>query len=329
MLSHRALLADLDHVARIEPAVVRSDDVVLLALPLCHIYGLNTGLGQLVRAAATGVLVDRFDPAPVADVIREHRVTVLLGAPPMYVAWSVLPDVRDAFGSVRLAISGAAPLPAEVALRFERSTGVRIEQGYGLTEAAPSVTSTLCSTEPKPGSIGRPVPGVALQLVDSSGAEVDADDAGEIRVRGENLFSGYWPDGRDGPDSSGWWSTGDVAVADARGDLRLVDRRSEVVLVSGFNVYPAEVEAVLCQHPDVAEAAVIGIPHPYTGEAVKAFVVPMPGRSPSEDELLAHVTGRLARFKCPTVCEVVDRLPRTASGKIAKGRLRGGLGASA
>jgi long-chain acyl-CoA synthetase len=322
MLSHRALLADLDHVSRIEPTPTLPDDIVLLVLPLFHIFGLNTGLGMVLRAGATGVLVDRFDPGSSAELIRRYRISNLVGAPPMYVAWSLLPDGGEAFRSVRLAVSGAAPLPREVLMRFATNAGHRIHEGYGLTEAAPSVTSTLCSFEPKPGSIGRPVPGVEVQLVDHNGHEVDPDDSGEIRIRGKNLFSGYWPDGREGPDAEGWWSTGDVAVADDAGDLTLVDRRIELILVSGFNVYPQEVESVLAKHPDVAEVAVIGVTHPYTGQAVKALVVPKPGVTPSAESLLVHAARDLARFKCPTAVEFVDDLPHTITGKVSKGRLR-------
>ncbi len=324
MLSHRALLADLEHVARIEPPPTQTDDVVLLVLPLFHIFGLNSGLGSVVSAAATGVLAERFDPAESAELIARHSVTGLVGAPPMYVAWSLLPNAAEVFSTVRLAVSGAAPLTREVLERFAATAGHRVYEGYGLTETSPSVTSTLCSFDPKPNSIGRPVPGVELQLVDRSGNEVEPDDPGEIRVRGDNLFSGYWPDGREGPDADGWWCTGDVAVADDAGDLALVDRRRELILVSGFNVYPAEVEGVLAGHPSVAEVAVLGIPHPYTGQAVKALVVPKPGETVPVEALLVHAGRSLARFKCPTSVEIVDALPHTATGKVAKGRLREG-----
>jgi long-chain acyl-CoA synthetase len=143
-------------------------------------------------------------------------------------------------------------------------------------------------------------------------------------VRGPNLFSGYWPDGSGGPDAEGWYRTGDVAYEDDEGDLVLVDRRKELVIVSGFNVYPREVEDVIHQHPDVAEVAVVGVPHPYTGEAVKAFVVPRPGATVSAEQITEHVGTRLARFKWPTIVQVVDRLPHSATGKVAKGRLREG-----
>ncbi|HZG95695.1 MAG TPA: long-chain fatty acid--CoA ligase, partial [Mycobacteriales bacterium] len=164
--------------------------------------------------------------------------------------------------------------------------------------------------------------GVELQLRDADGAEVAEDDPGEIVVRGANLFSGYWPDGRDGPDADGWFRTGDVAYADEDGDLHLVDRTRELVLVSGFNVYPREVETALNQHPGIAEAAVIGISHPYTGESVKAFVVAREGAVLTAEEVVEFCAQRLARFKCPTAVEFVAELPHSVTGKLAKGRLR-------
>jgi long-chain acyl-CoA synthetase len=202
--------------------------------------------------------------------------------------------------------------------------GRPIYEGYGLTETAPVVASTLASERVKAGSIGRPVPRVELRLVDEDGTEVTDEDPGEIVVRGPNLFSGYWPDGSDGPDAEGWWATGDVAYADEDGDLFLVDRRKELVLVSGFNVYPREIEDALAEHPDIAEVAVIAVPHPYTGEAVKAFVVARAGATLRPEDVTAHAATRLARFKRPTIVQLVEELPHSATGKVAKGRLREG-----
>ncbi len=325
MLSHRALLADLDHVGRIVPPVAGADDVVLLVLPLTHIFGLNSGLGLVARTAATGLLLDRVDPQTTLTEVTRHAVTVVLGAPPIFEGWSELENVAESLTTVRLAISGAAAMSAAAARRLLEAAGRPVFESYGLTETAPSVTSTLMSEAAQPGSIGRPVPGVEVRLVDAGGSEVDNDDAGEICVRGANLFSGYWPDRREGPDADGWWSTGDVAVRDAAGELRLVDRRREVIVVSGFNVYPREVEQALVSHPAVAEAAVIGIPHPYTGEAVRALVVSEAGASVSGKELLAHVARRLARFKCPTSLQFVSELPHSSTGKVSKARLRESL----
>ena len=258
MLSHRALLANLEQCARIEPPPMRPDDVVLLVLPLFHIYGLNAGLGMVARTGATAVLLERFDPRESLELIRRERVTNIPGAPPMYIAWAQLAggddpvDVADALREVRLLASGASPLPPAVLEQVRTGAGVAINEGYGLTETAPVVSSTLVSAEAKPGSVGRPIPGVELRLVDEEGEDVQDDDAGEIWVRGDNVFSGYWPDGAGGPDEQGWYATGDVAYADEDGDLFLVGRRKELILVSGFNVYPREIEDAIGEHPDVA-----------------------------------------------------------------------------
>jgi long-chain acyl-CoA synthetase len=321
MLSHRALLANLAQLATITPSVVAKDDVVLLVLPLFHVYGLNAGLGLTAYVGATGVLADRFDPVETLQLVHDTSVSNIVGAPPMYVAWSMLPRLGESLASLRVAVSGAAPLPPAVLAAVLDSTGHHVYEGYGLTETAPVLTTTLCSEMAKPGSIGRPIPGVELRLMES-GEDVDEGDPGEIVVRGANLFSGYWPDGAGGPDADGWFATGDVAYADEDGDLFLVDRIRELILVSGFNVYPREVEDVLVAHPDIAEAAVLGVPHPYTGETVKALVVAREGAQLSADEVIEWSARRLARFKCPTSVDFVDELPHSTTGKVAKGRLR-------
>jgi len=322
MLTHRALLANLEQCARIDPPVVGPDDVLLLVLPLFHIYGLNPGLGMLAWAGATGVLVERFDPAETLSLIARHGVTTVLGAPPMYVGWSLLPELGECFASVHLAMSGAAALPPAAQRRLLEATGRHVFEGYGLTETGPVLTSTLRSEVAKPASIGRPIPGVELRLVDRHGETAEEDDPGEIVVRGPNLFSGYWPDGAGGPDDDGWFATGDIAYADDDGDLHLLDRRRDLILVSGFNVYPREVEMVLTAHPAVEEAAVLGLPHPYTGKSVKALVVLAPGARLGSEEVIAHCEASLARFKCPTSVEFVTSLPHSPTGKVSKARLR-------
>ncbi|HEY5033362.1 MAG TPA: AMP-binding protein [Actinomycetes bacterium] len=322
MLTHRALRASVEQVHDLAHPAVTPDDIVLLVLPLFHVYALNGTLAAAARCAATLVLVERFDPAESLDVIRAQGVTNVPGAPPMYVAWSSLPGLRDAFGTVRLLLTGAAPVPSSVLEQITTATGLPVFEGYGLTEAAPGVSSTLVDGVAKPGSVGKPLPGVELRLVDEDGEQAEEGDPGEIMVRGPNLFSGYWPDGSGGPDAEGWYATGDVAYEDDEGDLVLVDRRKELIIVSGFNVYPREVEDAIISHPDVAEVAVVGVPHPYTGEAVKAFVVPREGATIGAEQVAAHVATRLARFKWPTIVSVVDELPHSTAGKVAKGRLR-------
>ncbi len=349
MLSHRALLANHEQLAAIEPPPIGRDDVVLLAVPLFHAYGLNSGLGSVAYHGACGVLVDATDSfaSAVVNLPSGRRLSALLGVPAMFSAWAQVADPAM-LASIRVAVSGAAPLDPTIARQFEAVFGRPLAVGYGLTETAPVVTTTLAGPAPKEGSIGRALPGIDVRLVNAAGADVwrsdtsagvgEADDfdddaagspgtdPGEIVVRGANLFSGYWPDGHGGPDSDGWWATGDVAYADADGDLFLVDRLRELILVNGFNVYPAEVEQVLMAHPAVAEAAVIGIPHEPSGQTVKAYVVLE--SSVAEEwslivaDLAAYCTRNLARFKCPTEFESVTELPHSATGKVRKVALR-------
>jgi long-chain acyl-CoA synthetase len=329
MLTHRALVANIEQVATVEPPMIHSNDVVLGVLPLFHVYGLNAVLGGVLRHRAKLVLAERFDPEGTLDLIEDEACSVVPVAPPVFAHWRTVDALEERLGPVRLVLSGSAPLAAAVIDEFTDRTGVPVHQGYGLTEAAPVVTTTLRSEKFEPGSVGSPLDGIDLRLVDDervplSGA--DLSDPGEIEIRGANLFSGYWPDGADGPDADGWWPTGDVGVLDAAGDLHLVDRVKELVIVSGFNVYPTEVEAVLLEVPGVSEAAVIGVEDEFTGEAVVAYVVPTEPEADSDalaEAVNAHSSERLARFKQPTRLEIVPELPHTGTGKVQKGRLRG------
>lgn len=324
MLSHRALLANVDHLVRLgerDPdAAMTSGDVVLGVLPLFHVFGLNAVLGWVCATGAELVLQQRFDSEGTLALIRETGVTRLPLAPPAIVAWLSRDDLADALKGVHNVLTGASALDPAVADRFTELSGLTVHQGYGLTEAAPGVTTTL-GGEAVPGSVGRPLPGVELRIVDEQGDDVEGDDPGEILVRGGNLFSGYWPDGTGGPDDDGWYPTGDVGYVDAAGDLFLVDRKRELIIVSGFNVFPVEVEEALAAAPGVREAAVIGVPAAETGEAVKAFVVPKDGGLDVE-VVRQFASQRLASFKRPAQIEVVDQLPHSVTGKVAKGRLR-------
>jgi long-chain acyl-CoA synthetase len=327
MLSHRALLSNIEQVAAVEPTMIVGNDVVLAVLPLFHVYGLNAVLGQALRQGATLVLVDGFEAEGSLRVVEDHGVSVLPVAPPVFAAWVAIDDLERRLAGVRLVLSGSAPLPLEAVERFSARTGVAVHQGYGLTEAAPVVTSTLCSASLKVGSVGRALPGVTLRLVDGAGRAAEGEDVGEVELRGDNLFSGYWPDGVDGPAADGWWRTGDVGYLDADGDLFLVDRLRELVIVSGFNVYPREVEEVVSEVAGVAESGVIGVDDPVTGEAVVAYVRPRAESTLSAEQLAAavhdHCRRRLAPFKRPSAVHVVAELPHTVTGKVAKGELRG------
>ena len=325
MLSHRALIANVRQAARIVPPPVRADDVVLGVVPMFHVYGLNAVLGQALYSGATLVLGRRFDADETLDLIRYRNVTCVPVAPPVVAAWSGRPDLAERLAGVRTLLSGAGPLDVSVVERFEARAGVPVEQGYGLTEASPIVTFTIGSPVHKPGSVGRAVPGVEVRVVDDRADGDPSSDPGEILIRGDNLFSGYWPDGDGGPDEDGWLATGDIGYLDADGDLFLVDRLKELVIVSGFNVYPTEIEEVIAEVVGVGEVAVIGRPAGDGSEQVVAIVVPS-DPSADHDELVAriesHTSERLARFKHPASVQIATELPHSATGKVAKGRLR-------
>ena len=328
VLTHGNLLANLDQVMRHPGLADRPDDVVLGVLPLFHIFGLNVVLGLALRVGGAVALVERFDPLSCVETIGQHGVTVIAGAPPMFEAWSTARGIdAGAFRSVRLAVSGGAPLPVSVSEAFEARFGVPVWEGYGLTEAAPIVSTSLVGGEPRKGSIGVPLPGVEVRLVDAEGEDALGGDSGEIWVRGPNVFPGYWHDEEAtaaARTADGWLRTGDIAVVDDDGYLYIVDRAKDLIIVSGFNVFPTEVEEALLEHPGIASAAVVGVEHPHSGETVTAFVVPEPGRHLEEDEVIEFTAERLARYKCPTKVTFVETLPQGLVGKVLRRALRSG-----
>ena len=328
MLTHGNLAANIRQVLEHPGLRLRADDRVLGVLPFHHIFGLNVALGVTLAAGGTVVLPGRFDALATARLARDSGITVLAGVPTMYADWLELDEREapdDTFASVRLAVSGAAPLPADIARRFHERFGVVVHQGYGLTEASPIVTTTaLHDAEPRPDSIGPVLPGIEVRVVDADGSDALVGDPGELWVRGANVFLGYWHDQEATarvitPD--GWLRTGDIAVVEGD-DLRLVDRAKDIIIVSGFNVYPVEVEDVLRARPDVRDAAVVGEPHARTGEAVVAYVVPEPGQAPDIATLQAACARMLARYKCPSRIEIVDEIPRSVAGKLVRRELR-------
>lgn len=328
-LSHRALAANIEQIAALENLPVGPDDVVLGLLPLFHVYGLNAVLGQAVHQGAPVVMVDGFDPVGLLDLIVAEGVTNLPLAPPVIAAWAGRSDLREKLAGVRTILSGAAHLDPDLAEAFHESSGHWIEQGYGLTEASPVIAVTLASnrdpdTAPKPGSVGRVIPGIEIRITEADGTPAEPGDPAEVWIKGPNLFSGYWPDGADGPDGEGWYPTGDIGLLDADGDLTIVDRLKELVIVSGFNVYPTEVEDVIAEVRGVVQVAVVGQPDPETGEAVTAFVEIEDGADEAvvRESIDADCRTRLARFKQPSRVVVVNGLPRSATGKVEKGRLR-------
>jgi long-chain acyl-CoA synthetase len=331
VLTHGSLRANIDQMSMAVGLAISADDVGLLVVPPFHIYGLNAVLGLHLFSGGRLVLMERFAPASLLEVVVREQVTVLPGVPQLFAA--LLADGSasgEELASVRIAVSGAAPLPLEVAERFESMYGVPIWQAYGLTEASPTVTFPDLSAARRPLSVGVPLSGVEVQIVDPDGTTVEHGDPGEILVRGPNVFAGYFEDAaatKAALDGLAWLHTGDIGVMDDEGSLTIVDRNKDLVIVSGFNVFPAEVEHVLEEHPAVAEAVVVGAPDPVLGESVRAFVLPAASSWPetaptpegvSESELIEFCAERLARYKCPSAIVFVRQLPRGVQGKALR-----------
>lgn len=325
MLTHGNLLANLRQVHDDERRRMEPGDLSFAVLPFFHIFGLNVVLGSALYTGSALLLVERFDPASAIEAIAKHGATVMTGPPTLWQALAALPGVDPAdLASVRVATSGASKLSTEVAEAVHQRLGLHLHEGYGLTETSPVVATTV-GTDAPAGSIGRPVRGVEVRLVDPEGEDVLVGDAGEVWVRGPNVFAGYWNDEQATAAAltpEGWLRTGDLAVVTDDGYLMLVDRAKDLIIVSGFNVYPAEVEEVLLEHPAIARAAVVGVAHPHTGEAVKAFVVPEAGMAIEEDDVVAWAEARLVRYKCPQKVNFVDEIPEGLGGKVLRRALR-------
>ena len=321
VLSHDALAFALRSWA--EPVMaLRPADVVLAALPLSHSYGLNGALLAPLLAGAAVRLVERFTADGVADLLARGEATVFPGVATMFRRLLELDGFRGG-RALRLALSGAAPCPWEIAQAWRERTGVRILRGYGMTELFRPISYLAADTEDRPDAIGRAVPGVELRIVDDTGRAVDAGAIGELLIRTPAALDGYLgaPAETTAALRDGWFHTGDLASVTADGWVRITGRKRERILRGGYSVFPPEVESVLLGHPQVAEAAVIGVPHPELGEEVAAFVALKAGARTNADDLVAYCRDRLAAFKYPRSVTLVPALPRSATGKVLKGEL--------
>jgi long-chain acyl-CoA synthetase len=319
-LTHANLTRNVDVARRLFG--FDADSVVLGALPLFHAFGQTCGLNAAVASGATLTLLPRFEPGRTLEAMARDGVTVLEGVPTMYAALLHHPDRgRHDLSALRLCVSGGAALPAEVLRGFEAVFGCTVVEGYGLSETSPLASFNRTDRERKAGSIGTAVEGVEMKLVGEDGRDVPAGEVGEIVIRGHNVMKGYWrrPDATaEAISADGWFRTGDLARRDEDGDFFIVDRRKDMVIRGGYNVYPREVEEVLYQHPAVRECAVVGVPHAELGEEVGAAVVLKPGAAAGADELREFVRGQIAAYKYPRHVWFVDELPKTATGKIVK-----------
>ena len=322
-LSHTNLVANAYQMRLWLPEATSGRETTLAVLPLFHVYGLTLCLLTTVLLAGRLVLLPRFDLDLVFDAIDEERPTLFPGVPPIYQALLDAPRLRRTdLHSIRACVSGAMKLPIDVQERFERVTGGRLVEGYGTTETSPATHCQPLSGPRPAGSVGLPLPGTDARIVDPDDPtrEIPIGEPGELAVRGPQVFLGYWSaDGDEQPLlDDGWLLTGDIATMDEAGFFSIVDRKKDLVIAGGFNIYPAEVEAVIRSHEAVADCCVIGLPDRYRGETVKAFVVPRPGAQLQESDVIEHCSTRLSAYKVPKMVELRDDLPRTAIGKALR-----------
>jgi long-chain acyl-CoA synthetase len=322
-LTHGNLLAG----ARVGRDLVDAgpDSVTLAVLPLFHVFGMNSMMNVTVLAHGLLTLVPRFEPGKVLEVIERDRVTTFGGVPTMYTALLHHPE-RERFdtSSLNLCVSGGSALPVEVLRGFDAAFGAKVLEGYGLSETTGMASFNLPDRERKPGTIGLPVGGTEMKVVGDEGEDLPPGEPGEIVMRGPFVMRGYWnrEDATREAVRDGWFHTGDIAVVDDEGYFSIVDRKKDLIIRGGYNVYPREIEEVLYEHPAVREAAVVGVPHESLGEEVGAVVVLKDGASASEDDVRRYMKERVAAYKYPRVVWFADELPKGPTGKILKREIR-------
>ncbi|MEU8385418.1 long-chain fatty acid--CoA ligase [Streptosporangium sp. NPDC048865] len=301
-------------------------DAYLAVLPLFHSFGQTVVMNAGFRRRATVVLVPRFEPGPALELMRAENITLFAGVPTMY--WAMLTKIHadgdEVPTSLKVAVAGGASSPVEVLKDFERTFGTGILEGYGLSETSPVASFNQLGRPTKPGTIGTPIWGVEMKLIDGDWKTIEGEGPGEIAIRGHNVMKGYYnrPEATAEVMRDGWFRTGDIATRDADGYYSIVDRAKDMIIRGGFNVYPRELEEVLITHPEVSLAAVVGVAHDSHGEEVKAYVIRTPGATVTEDELIAWGKENMAGYKYPRIVEFRDTLPMTATGKILKRELR-------
>jgi long-chain acyl-CoA synthetase len=322
-LTHSNLLINCAIVVpRLLPLDV--DDVTLATLPLFHSFGQTCIQNTSIALGATFTLLPRFTPEEALEIMERDRVTVFAGVPTMYFALLHHEGRQYDLSSLHYCMAGGAPMPVEVMKAFEAKYPVKILEGYGLSETSPVASFNMLNRPRKPGSIGYPVWGVEMAILDEADQPVPDGQPGEICIRGHNIMKGYLrrPDATKEALRGGWFHSGDIGVRDPDGSFAIVDRKKDMIIRGGFNIYPREVEEVLFGHPAILEAAVIGVPHERHGEEVKAIVVPAPGGAPTAAEVIAFCKERLAAYKYPRIVEFSESLPKGPTGKVLKRELR-------
>ncbi len=327
MLTHANLAINAEQSRHWLYGADEGADLMVAALPLFHIYAMSCIMISSLLAGGAFIILPRFELQAALNVIRKYRPTIFHGVPTMYVAFNNAPKVeRYGFRSLRLCTCGGAPLPVEVRQTFEALTGGRLVEGYGLTEASPVTHFNPRNGLPKVGSIGLPIPDTEVRIVDveTGTREMPVGEVGEIVIRGPQVMKGYW----NNPTETalvlrdGWLYTGDMARKDKDGYYYIVDRKKDLIIAGGFNIYPREVEEVLFEHPQIKEAVAVGVPDPYRGETVKAFVVLQEGSSASVEEIMAFCRERLAAYKVPRLVVFRESLPKSGAGKYLRRELK-------
>jgi long-chain acyl-CoA synthetase len=323
MLSHANLRANIEQVRAWFPDADPGREVMMAVLPFFHVYGLTVCLLLGVRLGAALVLQPRFDLDGVLAAVDKYRPTLFPGVPTMYVAINnAVEKGGHDLSSIKACLSGAAPLPQEVAERFERFSGGRLVEGYGLSESSPVAIANPIYGKRKAGTIGMPIPDTLARIADPSDPDqtMPPGEPGELALAGPQVMQGYWnqPDETAQVLRNGWLLTGDMATMDEEGYFAIVDRKKDLIIAGGYNVYPREVEEILYEHPQILEVAVAGVPDAYRGEIVKAFVVLRSGEQATSDEIREFAKARLAGYKVPRSIEFRDELPKTLIGKVLR-----------
>jgi long-chain acyl-CoA synthetase len=327
MLTHRNILSNVLQLVSWVPDIKSGEERFLSVLPFFHVYGMTVALNLAIYTASRIIIMPRFDAGELIKTIKKKRPAMFPGVPAIYIALMAHPKV-DSFdlSSIRICNTGAAPLPVEVMRKFEQKTGSKIIEGYGLSEASPVTHSNPIEGTRKPGSVGIALPDTDCRIVDAETGtrEMPAGQVGELIVRGPQVMRGYWKNEKETLDSlrDGWLYTGDLATMDDSGYVFIVDRKKDMVISGGYNIYPREIEEVLYEHPKVLEAAAIGVPHSQKGEAVKVFIVPKQGETLDRQEILDWCREKLAPYKVPKEVELRDSLPMTIVGKVLRRELR-------
>ncbi|MFZ5651637.1 MAG: long-chain-fatty-acid--CoA ligase [Bacillota bacterium] len=322
MLTHRNLVANVLQLGEWDTERKVGQETYLCVLPFFHSFGMTVCMNVGIYSAATLVLVPRFDLKMVLEHIHKYKVNLFPGTPTIYVAIISSPDLKSYdLTSLRACLSGGAPLPLEVQVKFQELTGSKLVEGYGLSETSPVTHANRFDAKAE-GSIGLPMPDTLCKIVDSENGETElpVGEVGEICVQGPQVMKGYWnkPEENEKVIRDGWFYTGDIGRMDERGMAFIVDRKKELIIAGGYNIYPREVEEVLYEHPKIMEAAVAGVADPYRGETVKAFIVLKEGQTATDQEIIAFCKERLAAYKVPKLVEFKTELPKTMVGKILK-----------